>query len=312
MTDQTSEHVLSKYKYELLFGAWLVVTGGTFLRISKQPYSTRLKVEQYESIFKGTSLSAFSLWNPLYALAPLVLFSISLPLAGLAILTTCGAISLLFCRAAIVYVELTVALIGSWISPPSTTPLPTRHTPATLSPKVTSPHHYHDRRRNHASSASLETAVPSTTQLRLSNNSASFATLLGTSEKTRDFEGVGGWRAPGDDDEEALWMGMNSRLQLPADNVPRRHHRSLTGGASPSQRRSWGSETMRMSPVQSRARTPLSLVVGEGEDYFPPQLLTGVRPSSSASEPAKRHRRKSSSSSSRTSVVAMTAKEAGD
>jgi hypothetical protein len=58
MTDQTSEHIASKYRYELLFGAWLLVTGGVFLRISKQPYSTRLKTEQYESIFKGTSLGA--------------------------------------------------------------------------------------------------------------------------------------------------------------------------------------------------------------------------------------------------------------
>jgi hypothetical protein len=58
MTDQVSENVASKYRYELLFGAWLLVTGGTFFRISKQPYSSRLKTEQYESIFKGTSLSA--------------------------------------------------------------------------------------------------------------------------------------------------------------------------------------------------------------------------------------------------------------
>jgi len=58
MTDQTPEHVISKYRYEVLFGAWLLITGGTFLRISRQPYSSRLKIEQYESIFKGTSLSA--------------------------------------------------------------------------------------------------------------------------------------------------------------------------------------------------------------------------------------------------------------
>ena len=52
------ESALSKYRYEALFGVWLAVTGVTFLRISRQPYSSRLKVEQYESIFKGTSLSA--------------------------------------------------------------------------------------------------------------------------------------------------------------------------------------------------------------------------------------------------------------
>lgn len=58
MADQTPENLMSKYRYEVLFGAWLLVTGSTFLRISRQPYSTRLKVEQYESIFKGTSFSA--------------------------------------------------------------------------------------------------------------------------------------------------------------------------------------------------------------------------------------------------------------
>jgi len=52
------ETALSKYRYEALFGMWLAVTGATFLRISRQPYSTRLKVEQYESMFKGSALSA--------------------------------------------------------------------------------------------------------------------------------------------------------------------------------------------------------------------------------------------------------------
>ena len=58
MSSNVSESVLAKYRYEALFGVWLAVTGVTFLRISRQPYSTRLKIEQYESIFKGTSLSA--------------------------------------------------------------------------------------------------------------------------------------------------------------------------------------------------------------------------------------------------------------
>ncbi|KAL6708010.1 hypothetical protein ACN47E_003444 [Coniothyrium glycines] len=52
------ETALSKYRYEALFGVWLALTGATFRRISRQPYSSRLKVEQYESIFKGGALSA--------------------------------------------------------------------------------------------------------------------------------------------------------------------------------------------------------------------------------------------------------------
>jgi hypothetical protein len=58
MSSNASETVVEKYRYEILFGAWLAVTGATFLRIKRQPYSTRLKIEQYESIFKGTSLGA--------------------------------------------------------------------------------------------------------------------------------------------------------------------------------------------------------------------------------------------------------------
>jgi len=58
---QQLELAYEKYRYEALFGAWLLVTGVTFRRIRRQPYSMRLKVEQYESIFKGTSLGAIVL-----------------------------------------------------------------------------------------------------------------------------------------------------------------------------------------------------------------------------------------------------------
>jgi|SRR5690242_13768390 len=61
MANQQIEQAYEKYRYEALFGIWLVVTGATFMRIKRQPYSTRLKVEQYESIFKGTSLGAIVL-----------------------------------------------------------------------------------------------------------------------------------------------------------------------------------------------------------------------------------------------------------
>lgn len=61
MVSPQLEQAYEKYRYEALFGVWLVVTGATFMRIRRQPYSTRLKVEQYESIFKGTSLGAIVL-----------------------------------------------------------------------------------------------------------------------------------------------------------------------------------------------------------------------------------------------------------
>ncbi|KAI9842734.1 MAG: hypothetical protein M1838_002993 [Thelocarpon superellum] len=52
----------------------------------------------------------------------------------------------------------------------------------------------------------------------------------------RDFEGVGGWRiADPDEDEEAQWTMVNSRLELPAaPDRKRRHRRSVTAGTDPS------------------------------------------------------------------------------
>ncbi|KAL1641475.1 hypothetical protein SLS58_005980 [Diplodia intermedia] len=58
MADKGPETFLSKHRHPLLFGAWLLLTGAAFLRVSRQPYHSRLKTEQYETIFKGTSLAA--------------------------------------------------------------------------------------------------------------------------------------------------------------------------------------------------------------------------------------------------------------
>ena len=80
----------------------------------------------------------------------------------------------------------------------------------------------------------------------------------------RDFEGVGGWRT---EDEDAIWTSLNSRLELPAmvDAPRRNHHRSRTSG-------SLATVSLPIkSPVQSGARTPTSVRVGESissEEYF--------------------------------------------
>jgi hypothetical protein len=208
-------------------------------------------------------------WNPLYALTPLVLLLVSIPLALFAILTSTFAISLLFCRAAIVYVELAVAIAGDWYHPPpKSSPLRSR-TPPAASPEEPSPLR---RRQHRRSNTGPSTPAPQT----MHNKSTSLSTPLGMSGIARDFEGVGGWRSPGDDDEEAAWTGLNKRI--PAEVTTRRHQRRLTGGSSPGRQQSRSPEALRMSPAQSRARTPASFV-GDGDDYF----LT--------SEPASHHRR---------------------
>ncbi|KAF1850815.1 uncharacterized protein K460DRAFT_400856 [Cucurbitaria berberidis CBS 394.84] len=265
-------------------------------------------------LIRAGSLSVeFNVWNPLYAVAPFALFLISIPLATFAVVTTSLAVALLSCRALVVYFQLGVALVNAWLFPllPKSSSL--YHSPSAASPGRLSPTHQRNRRSSNGSSASQDTTIPSAHTSRLRGKSGSFSSIIGTSEITRDFEGVGGWRVPGDEDEEALWMGINSRLQLPADVPIRRHKRSLTGGASPSQRWSWSPEALRMSPVQSRARTPVRFAVDDEGDYFPPQPMSSIR--SMSSDPKKQHKRRKSgsgSSTSSTSGIMMAVKEAGE
>ncbi|KAK8024113.1 hypothetical protein PG993_012179 [Apiospora rasikravindrae] len=48
----------STYKYKLLAGTYLSITALLCHRVHRQPYAPAIKWEQYEAIFKGTSLSA--------------------------------------------------------------------------------------------------------------------------------------------------------------------------------------------------------------------------------------------------------------
>lgn len=248
-----------------------------------------------------------SIASPLYLLGPPLLVLISIPLAILATITTTIAITALTIRVSIVYFELALALIHSYLFPPPSKPVPQR--PSTVRK---SPPRARNRRNSVASNSSSHDAAGTPSYPpRLQYKTGSFASLVGTSEITRDFEGVGGWREPGDGDEEELWMGMNSRLELPAVMPKQRNHRrSATGG---SQRWSWhGSpEAMRMSPMQSRARTPVQTT---GEDYFPPQ--PNMRPLNALSDRTGKgtqdgRRKSSSGSSSGASSSRLATKQAG-
>jgi hypothetical protein len=222
-------------------------------------------------------------------------------MAIFAVVTTSIALSLLAFRGFVVYAQLGTALFGAWLSPISAKPVAQRLQPP--SPERSSPPRSRNRRTSVSTGSSQDTNVPTS---RLGSKSGSFTGLLGEGGLTRDYEGVGGWRDTGNEDEEALWMGINSRLQLPAAPTGRRHERRHTGGQSPNQRWSWSPEAFRISPVQSRARTP-NRVLGNGYDngeYFPTPPANGGRPTSTASDPLKRHsRRLSGSGSSITSVA---------
>jgi hypothetical protein len=203
-----------------------------------------------------------SFFNPLYLLAPPILLIFSIPLGIFAAITTTLAIGTLLIRVSIVYFDLGLALIRSYIFEKTKAQTPQPSPP----------------RRRRSSNLSTSSSQDFTVIGRHGpSKSESFASLLGAGAlgPPRDFEGIGGWREtalnPG---EESLWINMNSRLELPAPTVERRRHqRSLTGG---SQRWSgnWSPEAMRMSPTQSRARTPsiTELKMSEGGDgYFPLQ-----------------------------------------
>ena len=46
-----------KYKYQILGAAYITVTGAIFYRIAKRSYTPSIRWEQYESVFKGTTLA---------------------------------------------------------------------------------------------------------------------------------------------------------------------------------------------------------------------------------------------------------------
>ena len=263
----------------------------------------------------GSSSIELNMWNPVYAIAPFILLSISIPLAFFAVVTTSIAISLLSFRALIVYFQLAMAIIGAWLSPPPSKQTARRRTPPTSLSARQSPTRQRRRRSSTVSTASSLDASITAQIPRLSHKNNSLTALIGNSELTRDFEGVGGWRVPGDNDEEALWMGINSRLQLPAETPTTRHKRSSTGGSSPSQRWSFSPEALRMSPVQGRARTPVRFALEDEADYFPPHPTLANRRSSNGSDHVSQHitRKSGGSSSSSTSAGITTAvKEAGE
>ena len=160
-------------------------------------------------------------------LAPPLLLTLSIPLAIFATITSIFAFSTLFVRALIVYVELAAALIQNHFSPHHISPMD--FPPSGKStPSGNSRHHRRKSRRSSTGSGSsnggsVTPRAPETSGLGIYSGGG----------VTRDFEGVGGWRLPGPDDQDVLWTNINSRLELPTANAarPRNHHRSRTSGS---------------------------------------------------------------------------------
>lgn len=208
--------------------------------------------------------------SPLYIFLPIVIIILSLPLAIFAVFTTVLASITLFLRAAAIYLGLGLAVLRSWLVVGSSkgheqfTP-PIRSPAASVSGSRT-PVNTKQRRNSMRSITSIRSFEGSFESRP--PRSDSYASLLGAGNPDRDYEGVGGWRDfssnMSTEDlavEDARWGNMNIRLVLPANTPavvervggdaypqkrPRKHSRSLT----------WQSQLV-MSPVQSRARSPL-------------------------------------------------------
>lgn len=227
-----------------------------------------------------------------------LLFFFSLPLAFFAVFTTSIAFWALLFRVSVIYLELLTALLRAYIFPIT----PSRTT-VELPPR--SPTH-----KKQSSSASESSIAPPS---RPPTKSESFACLVGEATN-RDFEGVGGWRDPGSPQEEALWLAMNSRLELPlATPGYRRHHqRSSTGGSLPvipRARRLSGAGSPLLGRIPGRKSGTAS-----PESYFSVPVFanssgalgrSGDRDSRVSFGEVLRTRRSSSGSSSGVSLVSM-------
>lgn len=234
--------------------------------------------------------------NPIYGILVSFLFIFAIPVAIFASITTIFAFSILFLRVLLVYIELALAVIPSFI-------LRSQATSNILVPYGAKPYRNFSggrRRKRRGSTSSNLSATGSITPI-----SGEAMTGLSQSVGTmRDFEGVGGWKIDNHSEDEGLWTKINSRLELPADHV-RRHHRSLTSGSMPGESRINRGYSPEATMNTSRARTPPSNG-GMGEGYFPNPQLTPKAPKRTPS--ASTGLSGSSSSSKGSSVLTMKGK----
>lgn len=239
-----------------------------------------------------------ALLNPVYAFVVPFLLLVTVPLALLAGITTTLAFALLILRVLVVYLDVILSLIPQSLVNFKLHRRYINHTSLTESPlSPLQAHSYSDmttsatqqqlllhrrRRRRPSSSISILSSAGSTTPI-----SEMGLGLMPSVGPERDFEGIGGWRSGGDDDE--AWTTINSRLELPDRQFGRNHYRTPSGGGATTpgdggvlmmktRRRSPESKSSVRtvtSPNSSRARTPsvsrigLTTIGVTPDSYFP-------------------------------------------
>lgn len=234
-----------------------------------------------------------------HALVSPAILLISIPLTLFAAFTTTLAFSTLLFRVLIIYTELAAAVLQDQFA------FAGQHTTSTSKPaplllrplKAENGHSRRKRRSSAASGSSTGSTTPKAPD-------TSGLGIYSGGGAARDFEGVGGWRIPGPNDDDQIWENMNSRLELPAlvnDGHPRNHHRSRTSGSLTS------APLPMRSPVRSRARTPTSLRLPDStscaspEEYFASRAAsksTTALDAANIGKPLLKHKQSSSSSGS--------------
>lgn len=166
----------------------------------------------------------------LSALMPPFLLLFSIPLAALAFLTTVAAFFTLSVRVLIVYIELALVVAHNQLFHH----YQSSHSQSSVKGPPPSPTVAQQRKKKRRTSGSSACSEQGT----ITPKSAEITTfgLITSAGIDRDFEGVGGWRFPGPDEEDTQWTSSNSRLRLPAATreIKGKHKRSLTSGLLPS------------------------------------------------------------------------------
>lgn len=190
-----------------------------------------------------------------------IIILVSLPLAIFAALTTSFALSTLFVRTLVVYAELAAVLVQNQFAGPG------ESKGISSVRQSTPPSNDEKESRRKSRRSSTGSGYSNTGSMTPKIPDSSGLGIYGGAGIERDFEGVGGWRIPGSDDDDVLWTSMNSRLELPAivDERKQNHHRSVTSGSLSSV------HLITRSPARLFARTPSSAHTGGNaspEEYF--------------------------------------------
>lgn len=248
--------------------------------------------------------------NPAYIVIVPFLFLCTIPLAIFAGVTTTVAFTVLIFRVILVYTDLALALVPSYLTfRTRKRQYPYRTLPGKIS-TTGSPTSKSGSRSPSPPFSSSSRTLSLTRMRRRGSRRPSIAGSIGSATPNpadgigllpsigldRDFEGVGGWRVGDVDDER--WTTINSRLELPdRQHTGRHHHRSPSGDGGilmmkPRIRtRSGSPETVTFasgrnatSPNSSRVRTPgiappaLTTMDGREPDYnFPLTPAKGAR-----------------------------------